>query len=89
MLVLNEHVTELFELSPYTRITLIEDVSQVAHTLSAAFEATKINYELLGNQVPHIHWHLIPRLAIDPSPLQPVWCVQHNPVKLSGPKLVG
>ncbi len=23
----------------------------------------KINYELLGNMVPHIHWHLVPRFS--------------------------
>lgn len=22
----------------------------------------KLNYGLLGNQLPHIHWHLVPRL---------------------------
>ena len=27
------------------------------------FDPVKINYELLGNQLPHIHWHVIPRLA--------------------------
>jgi diadenosine tetraphosphate (Ap4A) HIT family hydrolase len=42
-----------------------------------------MNYELLGNQVPHIHWHVIPRLANDPAPLKPVWLVQHEPVRLA------
>lgn len=87
VLVLNDHLTELFDLSQDTRCALIEEVSQVAHTLSTVFEANKINYELLGNQVPHIHWHLIPRLANDPSPLQPVWCVQHDPVRLADSEL--
>jgi diadenosine tetraphosphate (Ap4A) HIT family hydrolase len=87
VLVLNDHVTELFELSLDMRSALMEEVSRVAQTLSAVFSATKINYELLGNQVPHIHWHLIPRLADDPFPLQPVWCVQHHPVRLAGSEL--
>jgi diadenosine tetraphosphate (Ap4A) HIT family hydrolase len=46
-----------------------------------------MNYELLGNQLPHIHWHVIPRLAIDPAPLKPVWQVQHEPVRLALPDL--
>jgi diadenosine tetraphosphate (Ap4A) HIT family hydrolase len=32
-----------------------------------------MNYELLGNQVPHLHWHLFPRYRDDPNRLQPVW----------------
>jgi diadenosine tetraphosphate (Ap4A) HIT family hydrolase len=32
-----------------------------------------MNYELLGNQVPHLHWHLFPRYADDPDRLKPVW----------------
>jgi diadenosine tetraphosphate (Ap4A) HIT family hydrolase len=41
-----------------------------------------MNYELLGNQVPHIHWHLIPRLATDPDPRWPVWRLPHAPARL-------
>ena len=29
----------------------------------------KLNYELLGNQVPHLHWHLFPRSPDDPDRL--------------------
>lgn len=47
----------------------------------------KINYELLGNQLPHIHWHLIPRLSQDPAPLEPVWRIAHEPVRLEGDAL--
>jgi diadenosine tetraphosphate (Ap4A) HIT family hydrolase len=32
-----------------------------------------LNYELLGNQVPHLHWHLFPRYRDDPEALKPVW----------------
>src|SRR5205085_1608327 len=81
------HATELFHLSTEERGALIEDVSVVADALAKAFKAVKINYELLGNQVPHIHWHLIPRLAEDPAPLQPVWTVPHAPIHLASPVL--
>jgi hypothetical protein len=43
----------------------------------------KLNYELLGNQVPHLHWHLFPRYLDDPQRLQPVWLelqrAEHDP----------
>jgi diadenosine tetraphosphate (Ap4A) HIT family hydrolase len=28
----------------------------------------KLNYELLGNSLPHLHTHVIPRFADDPRP---------------------
>jgi diadenosine tetraphosphate (Ap4A) HIT family hydrolase len=88
VLVLKEHVCELFELTQDVRRKLIEEVACVAQALAQTFDAKKINYELLGNQVPHIHWHLIPRLKTDPDPLKPVWNVPHDPVVLSPDQLV-
>ena len=87
VIVFKRHATELFQLAPTERIQLMEEVNLVAKLLAEVFEAKKINYELLGNQLPHIHWHVIPRLARDPAPLEPVWLVQHEPIRLSGPDL--
>ncbi len=83
VVVLKHHATELFHLAPTERIQLMEEVNLVAKTLSQVYEAKKINYELLGNQLPHIHWHVIPRLASDPAPFEPVWRVQHEPLLYS------
>jgi diadenosine tetraphosphate (Ap4A) HIT family hydrolase len=79
VLVLRRHATELFDLTSEERSRLIEDVSEVALALAMAFEPVKINYELLGNQLPHIHWHVIPRLA--------VWTVRHEPIRLAPEEL--
>lgn len=86
-LVLKRHATELFELTREERSQLIEEVSLVAKALATVFGATKMNYELLGNQVAHIHWHLVPRLAGDPAPRQPAWRVPHDPQRLPGEAL--
>jgi diadenosine tetraphosphate (Ap4A) HIT family hydrolase len=83
LLVLKRHATELFELSRQERSQLIEDVSGVARALARALDAVKINYELLGNQVPHIHWHIVPRLRDDPAPRGPVWQVHHETRRLA------
>ena len=83
VVVFKRHATELFHLAPTERIQLMEEVNHVAKTLAQVYEAKKINYELLGNQLPHIHWHVIPRLANDPAPRDPVWQVAHSPVSLS------
>jgi diadenosine tetraphosphate (Ap4A) HIT family hydrolase len=87
VVVFQRHATELFHLAPTERIQLMEEVNLVAKTLSQVFDAKKINYELLGNQLPHIHWHIIPRLSSDPAPLEPVWRVQHEPILRSGSDL--
>jgi diadenosine tetraphosphate (Ap4A) HIT family hydrolase len=81
--VLRRHATELYELSAAERAVLIEDVSRMAEALARVYRPVKMNYELLGNQVPHIHWHLIPRLAGDPDPRWPVWRVPHEPGRLA------
>jgi diadenosine tetraphosphate (Ap4A) HIT family hydrolase len=85
LLVLRRHATELYELSAAERRTLIEEVSRVAEALARVFRPVKMNYELLGNQVPHIHWHLVPRLSTDPEPNAPIWRVDHEPVPLAAP----
>jgi len=84
VLVMKRHATELFHLSIEERAGMIEEVARVAEVLAREYRAIKVNYELLGNQVPHIHWHLIPRLKDDPAPLDPVWNVVHEP-KILGP----
>jgi hypothetical protein len=32
-----------------------------------------MNYELLGNTDPHLHWHIVPRYKTDPRWGQPIW----------------
>ena len=83
VLVLKRHATELWQLAQDERGALMDEVTRVAQALAAVFDAVKMNYELLGNQVPHIHWHLIPRRADDPAPLEPAWRVAHAPRALS------
>lgn len=87
VLVLKRHATELFDLTQDERGRLTEDVTEIALALDMAFDPVKINYELLGNQLPHIHWHVIPRLAGDPAPREAVWTVRHEPKQLTGDAL--
>ena len=82
VLVLKRHATELFDLSIEERSALVDDVARGAQVVAVEFQAIKMNYALLGNLIPHIHWHLIPRQAGDPSPRDPVWSVPHEPVSL-------
>lgn len=83
LLFTKSHVTELFHLEPEMRTELMEEVSRVAQALYNVFRPTKINYELLGNMVPHMHWHLVPRFANEPLWPRPIWAEPHDEALLS------
>lgn len=88
VLVLKEHATELFQLSMKDRRGVIEEVTRLAKALAEVFQPVKVNYALLGNQLPHMHWHVVPRLQEDPAPLEAIWCVKHEPRRLAAEELV-
>ncbi|MDX9709601.1 MAG: HIT family protein [Trichloromonas sp.] len=72
-----KHVTELFHLDPAARAALMEEVNGVAAALAEVYRPGKMNYELLGNMVPHMHWHLVPRFIDDPLWPRPIWSEPH------------
>ena len=43
----------------------------MARALISVYEPLKMNYETLGNSLPHLHTHLVPRYTEDPRPGQP------------------
>ena len=78
LLFTKDHITELFHLDRTVRSALMEEVSAVAKALFTIFKPDKINYELLGNMVPHIHWHIVPRFASEPLWPRPIWAETHE-----------
>ena len=81
------HVKELFDLADEARDLYMKHLSLSAKALQKVFNPDKMNYELLGNKVPHLHWHLIPRFKEDPAWSDPVWSKPHDPVKLSADRV--
>jgi diadenosine tetraphosphate (Ap4A) HIT family hydrolase len=73
VLVARTHAAELFDLPDDVRRGYLDEVTRLASAVARFFRPRKMNYELLGNQVPHLHWHLIPRYESDPDHLQPAW----------------
>src|SRR5580698_8375189 len=72
LLISREHASELSQLG-VNRAAFLEEMAILAEAIENCFHPHKLNYELLGNQVPHLHWHLFPRSADDPNRLKPVW----------------
>jgi diadenosine tetraphosphate (Ap4A) HIT family hydrolase len=62
------HVAEPTELSQDEAARYWLEVVRVAWALEKHLEPVKMNYNLLGNQLPHLHTHVLPRYADDPKP---------------------
>ena len=73
------HAVELYDLSEADLLGLMRDVQIAARALHAVTGAVKINYEIHGNTVPHLHVHLFPRSVDDPVPGQPIEYRQIDP----------
>lgn len=69
------HTDELHKLKLEDKTQFLKDMSVVAEAVYKAFKPKKLNYELLGNTDPHLHWHIIPRYKNDPKPNVPVWVI--------------
>jgi diadenosine tetraphosphate (Ap4A) HIT family hydrolase len=67
------HVKEMTDLSEDDRLRFMEVVFAVESVLREQLAPAKINLASLGNVVPHLHWHVIPRYADDPHFPQPIW----------------
>ena len=85
LLVSRRHATELSGLDAEERRAYLVEMCLLARAIEEAFRPRKMNYELLGNQVPHLHWHLFPRYERDPDALKPVWLAleraEHDPAE--------
>jgi len=68
------HVAEPMDLAPQDAAGYWHDVVAVAGAIRDEFEPMKLNFLTLGNYVPHLHTHVVPRYVDDPAPGGPlVW----------------
>jgi diadenosine tetraphosphate (Ap4A) HIT family hydrolase len=61
------HVAEPTELSAEDASQYWLELLEVGRRLER-LEPVKLNYDILGNSLPHLHTHVIPRYADDPKP---------------------
>jgi diadenosine tetraphosphate (Ap4A) HIT family hydrolase len=62
------HVAEPTELSDDEATAYWLEVLRVGRALETHLQPVKLNYDLLGNSLPHLHTHVIPRYGDDPRP---------------------
>lgn len=61
----NHHVAEMTDLTYGEREHLMSLVFAVEEAMRHVMCPDKVNIAALGNMVPHIHWHVIPRYQDD------------------------
>lgn len=69
----NAHVKEMTDLPPSARARLMAAVWATEAALRELLRPDKMNLATLGNQVPHLHWHVIPRFKDDPCYPDAIW----------------
>ena len=68
------HAVELHELHAEEAVAFMRDIQLLSEALQAITGAVKMNYEVHGNTIPHLHMHFFPRYPRDPfegGPINP------------------
>ena len=79
----NRHVAEMTDLSYGERDHLMTLVFAVEEAVRHVMHPDKVNIAALGNIVPHIHWHVIPRFKDDPFFPGSAWSKKTQETKAS------
>lgn len=73
------HAAEPTELTADEWCSFSGEVRLVCQAIEAVYAPAKLNIMLLGNSLPHLHAHIVPRYLGDPDPGRP-------PLFLMGPE---
>ena len=71
--ILNRHAAEMSDLPSAEQQELMRVVFAVEAVVRDVVRPDKINLASLGNMVPHVHWHVIPRWREDRCFPNPIW----------------
>jgi diadenosine tetraphosphate (Ap4A) HIT family hydrolase len=67
------HATRLDELTPGEWQAYAADLHRVVTAIVRVCKPDHVNVESLGNVMPHLHWHVVPRYKNDGRWGQPIW----------------
>lgn len=74
------HVAEPTDLDPGSAAGYWRDVMNVGRAIRDELDPVKLNFLTLGNLVPHLHTHVVPRYFDDPAPGGPIpWEAMFGP----------
>ncbi len=66
------HVCDPQSMSSEEHAAFWSEVSSVARALEHVYGPIHLNFQILGNQDPHVHVHIVPRYDPDPAPSRPL-----------------
>jgi diadenosine tetraphosphate (Ap4A) HIT family hydrolase len=66
------HVSTFTALAPDELADYWLDIQDVGRAIERVFKPCHVNYQLLGNIVPHLHVHVVPRYLDDSAPERPL-----------------
>jgi len=72
------HATRLDQLTEQEWLPYAADLKRVVEAIGAVCKPDHFNVESLGNVVPHLHWHIVPRYKDDGRWGQPIWAPDVN-----------
>jgi diadenosine tetraphosphate (Ap4A) HIT family hydrolase len=84
--ILARHVREMTDLAEPERERLMRVVFAVERAVRDAMAPHKMNVASLGNMVPHVHWHVIPRFSDDRHFPGPVWAAPRREAAPNPPR---
>lgn len=82
------HIPEMTDLLHSERTHFMNVVYAVEAVLRELVEPVKINLASLGNQTPHLHWHVIPRYRDDAHYPNPIWGKRVRPGAVRAPPVI-
>lgn len=68
-----KHVKEMSDLNDEDANSILNALLKIDNIVKKLYTPDKINLASLGNVIPHLHWHIIPRYKEDKHFPNPIW----------------
>ena len=82
-------VSQILDLSRKDQIRLMDEIQYCSKIMKKNFPCDNLNVEKVGNIVPQLHIHIVPRHKKDPSWPLSIWVVKGKPYsKLALSKMI-
>lgn len=78
-----KHATRPDQLSPQEWTAFCGDLHRASVAIRQTVRPDHINVAALGNLVPHLHWHIVPRYRSDPRWGSPIWSAEMPDTRLT------
>ena len=83
LLILEKHATRPDQLSPAEWSAFSADLHRAVSAITCTVRPDHVNVASLGNLVPHLHWHIVPRYRTDPRWGAPIWSADMPDTRLT------